>query len=700
MVKALGTSWNNGNKPLSWCEEQAEADGAAYLLYLHAGGRRQGGCAWYGAGATTCEDAASICRNNGQDTTAEYGCKMYKMTTAAPTPAPTPAPTHRSQLSIIDPNSRMVTDKNGFSTLDADSDDEIPIKLKIQTKLANEDAFRVNHPATTGTLTDSTASDGRYVLSCPQAAGVKTVQFSVERPKALTAFGGEWVKLYPKDSWANTTNEYEPFLFNEFGAKIPLPEFRPTSTGLANDAPSEEVLHVFMEVKDEGDFEVKYGNPYLHVLGKWVAVEFKSTLLRVGAPWADCTDDILADPSYSVGSIMPVLFGGPNLNSIALKAGSSSYDDVIAELSGVTVPVKVVLEIFNIRKRSYTSSDADGVCYKAGNSCPEGHHVCKAEFCEMDVWAKIIADFKAASPGKVTVLGSIGASTATSQYSTLDLDGFYFVGVDVEEGYTGTSVAAIGAPLFDADAIDDATVYVTLSGSELGIWNPFSWYPYQSPSKWAAIVTEAADTSNITKLVDRGYGWIYLTSEPGLASKSSITPGVLDALEAMTTTRRLQGRRLVASEPAFWGCDDTLLECQPICIRQVGAVTTKVSDALCAGEPIDPCACKCYHEAQWTCEGSAVVCKARLGAAPLEIVGDKVCEMRGAPKPTSSAELRIASECEPMTEMRGSAPTAECLAQWEKQAPSDSEMPDENAPPLLLDAFAAPLALAAIALFA
>jgi hypothetical protein len=296
------------------------------------------------------------------------------------------------------------------------------------------------------------------------------------------------------------------------------------------------------------------------------------------------------------------------------------------------------------------------------------------------------------------VLGSIGASTATSQYSTLDLDGFYFVGVDVEEGYTGTSVAAIGAPLFDAGAVDDATVYVTLSASELGLWNPFSWYPYVSPSKWAAIVTDAADTAAIASLVDRGYGWIYLTSEPGLDSKSSITPAVLDALEAIATTRRLQGRRLAASEPAFWGCDDTLLECSPICTRQVGAVTTKVSDALCAGEPLDPCACKCYHEAEWTCEGSSVVCKARLGAAPLETVGDKVCEMRGPPKPTSTAELRIASECEPMREMRGSAPTAECLAQW-GTTPAPRNPTDAQA--FLLDeSFAAPLALATIALFA
>merc|ERR1719506_3614021 len=149
---------------------------------------------------------------------------------------------------------------------------------------------------------------------------------SVSRPASLTAFGGEWVQLFPKDSWENTTNEYEPFTFNEYGAKIPLPEFRATSS-LADDAPAAEVVHVFMEVKDEGDYEVKYGNPNLVSDGKWVAVEFKETLLRVGTPWADCSGSTLDAASYDVGSIMPILFGGPNLNSIALKDSSPSYFD-------------------------------------------------------------------------------------------------------------------------------------------------------------------------------------------------------------------------------------------------------------------------------------------------------------------------------------------------------------------------------------
>jgi hypothetical protein len=277
------------------------------------------------------------------------------------------------------------------------------------------------------------------------------------------------------------------------------------------------------------------------------------------------------------------------------------------------------------------------------------------------VWKTIIADFKAASPGFVTVLGSIGAGTAVSEYDGLGVDGFYFVGVEVEAGYTGTSVRALGSPLFDASAVDAATIYVTLASSDLGIWNPFSWYPYVSPSKWAAIVTEATDTSAIATLVDRGYGYVYLTSETGFETASSLTASVTAALEG---TRRLQqSRRLQASEPQ-WGCDDTLFECKPICVKQMGAVSTKVADTLCAAAPMDQCSCKCLHAAQWVCEGDEVVCKARHGAEELATVGDKVCETRGAPKPTSAEMVRVASECEPVTQMRGSAPADVCLVQW------------------------------------
>ena len=130
----------------------------------------------------------------------------------------------------IDPADECVTDANGFSTLDADSNPDIPMSLEISSKFATIDYRGLSHPATVGALSDTTASDGRYVLACKQAAGVKTVGLNVTRPANLTAFSVEWVQLFPKDSWENTTNEYEPFTFNESPA-IALSVSSPYSCG-------------------------------------------------------------------------------------------------------------------------------------------------------------------------------------------------------------------------------------------------------------------------------------------------------------------------------------------------------------------------------------------------------------------------------------------------------------------------------------
>jgi hypothetical protein len=145
------------------------------------------------------------------------------------------------------------------------------------------------------------------------------------------------------------------------------------------------------------------------------------------------------------------------------------------------------------------------------------------------------------------------------------------------------------------------------------------------------------------------------------------------------------------------------LECKPICVKQTGVVSSKVSDKLCAGAPQDQCACKCYHDAQWTCDdesGRGVVCKARFGAGKLETVGDKVCEMRGAEKPESTAELRVASACEPVKEMRGSAPVEECLEQWATTpAPAAEKDATDEHKSFIMDQSFAP-AFASAALFA
>ena len=64
---------------------------------------------------------------------------------------------------------------------------------------------------------------------------------------------------------------------------------------------------------------------------------------------------------------------------------------------------------------------------------------------------------------------------------------------------------------------------------------------------------------------------------------------LLDEIEGVATRRKLQARRLEAAAP-FWGCDDTLFECKPICMKQMGMVTTKVSDSLCSAAQMDQCA--------------------------------------------------------------------------------------------------------------
>merc|ERR550514_573783 len=51
---------------------------------------------------------------------------------------------------------------------------------------------------------------------------------------------------------------------------------------------------------------------------------------------------------------------------------------------------------------------------------------------------------------------------------------------------------------------------------------------------------------------------------------------LLTEIESTSTRRKLQARRLEASAP-FWGCDDTLFECKPICMKKTGVVTTNLA---------------------------------------------------------------------------------------------------------------------------
>ena len=53
----------------------------------------------------------------------------------------------------------------------------------------------------------------------------------------------------------------------------------------------------------------------------------------------------------------------------------------------------------------------------------------------------------------------------------------------------------------------------------------------------------------------------------------------------------------------YWACDDTKVECAPVCLATQGLVTNRVADARCAAEPKDACACaeKCYYDVRWEC---------------------------------------------------------------------------------------------------
>jgi hypothetical protein len=632
----------------------------------------------------------------------------------SPTPIPTPYPTSFTasqcgQASTNPLSTYCALYEGGWATLNHDSF-QSPISLKIETKDATTDVFQEEHGRTLGSFTDETATNGRYVLACPQTEGEKTVKFTITRPPDFTRFGAEWIQLFPKDSWTNVTNEYEPFTFNSYGAKIPLN--RATSTEHADDAVLSDELIVYMEVSAVGDWEVKYGNPVLSVDGKWVANEFKRTLLRVGTPWASCDGGTaLGEASYSgVGAIIPALYGNPGQ-----PATYNLYNDLIRDLTGVEVAVKVILEAFNSDIKTWTSSTnfADtpppgGLvytkCYRAGNPCPEGHVVCDETYCELDRWQEIIAGLQAASPGFVTVLGSVDAGTTTSEYDQLDVDGFYFSDPEVnvtsdDVADSPFSVVGIGAPLFAMDQVEAADVWVTLieDATKLGVWTPFSWYPGQLTTRWAAVVynVPSAEVANLVDvLFDRGYGFVYGTTEEDFTTASTATPAILAAIEAKAGVerRRLEDENggapparlleVVTDGPAdaprtYWACDDTRIECAPVCLETQGLVTNRVANGRCAGLPKDDCECAmlCYFDVRWVCAGDGrVVCTAKQGRGASKEVGDMVCTSRGAPKPSASDLDK--TECKKRVTL-GNWPAEVCLPPA-TPSPTPDEAGDED----------------------
>jgi hypothetical protein len=591
----------------------------------------------------------------------------------------------------VDPSDKCVL-KDGWGVFDADEYSPVVI-LTIVTKGEHTDVFNDYHGETVSTLSEK--ANGRYVLACKQASEQKTVKFIVSRPAKYTEFGAEWVKLFQKDSWKNETNEYEPFSFNKYGAKVPA--YRDFHNDDGDDGPTaidEGTLELFMEVSDIGDYEIMYGNPQFsyeytdpktsETETRWVAVQFRNTLLRVGSPWAECDDDdaLPETGAYSdIGTIVPAFFGHPNVNLAA-------YKTLAADLKDSSVKVKVALEIFDNETKMYTMSEKDytpkithprgkySTCYEAGNACPEDHSVCKASFCELDTWEEIIRLFQ---DGGVEVLGAVGVDTTTSEYDILDakVDGFYFFHEGTIET-TPNSVYVLGEPLLKTKDINAVSTYVTLADNNLGVWNPYSWYPHIDNDKWAAIVDEVASddvSSTVSTLFDRGYGYVFVTSQAGFktSSKSEYVAAMLAAIEAQKTNpvgRRLQDREWLSALTYSWGCDDTRYHCSPICLAQDGPVTSIASDEKCANAPVDPCQCKCYYAAEWSCSNGEVVCQATKGIETM-IVGDLLCENRGTLKPTfeEMSNQRQAGECEPLPTTRGEYPIEQCLTQWASPAP-------------------------------
>jgi hypothetical protein len=265
-------------------------------------------------------------------------------------------------------------------------------------------------------------------------------------------------------------------------------------------------------------------------------------------------------------------------------------------------------------------------------------------------------------------------------------------------------VFGVGEPLFDTNAVASATagkpdVWVTLNdqASKLGVWTPYSWFSsltngYQFAStNWAAIVTDATDVADygtalveagkesiLTKLFDRGYGYVYMTTESDFTATSQKLATLITGIHKKTvkepwapTDRRLDAERALQTQDdglavTQFECDDTLFECQPVCVETTGVTRSKVSVDKCPGVKPDQCACRCLYDAYWTCEHNTVVCKATITGGVEQIVGDLVCATRGTPKPKWDPRYRgrTAGECEPLPVLREDRPTEACLAQY------------------------------------
>jgi hypothetical protein len=214
----------------------------------------------------------------------------------------------------------------------------------------------------------------------------------------------------------------------------------------------------------------------------------------------------------------------------------------------------------------------------------------------------------------------------------------------------------------------------------LGVWTPYSWFSSVegytwSSSNWGAIVDDvpAADvTATLTTLIDRGYGYVYLHSADFFNVESDHLESVITGIGAKKNQRRLRGRGLQTQDDGVtttkYECDDTLFECQPVCMKTKGVTRSKVSDDKCSGVKPTTC-CRCFYDAHWACENNEVVCKATMAGGEAQTVGDLVCITRGTPKPAwnPTAQTRTAGQCDPLSVEQTRAPTEQCLAEYAAQ---------------------------------
>jgi len=291
----------------------------------------------------------------------------------------------------VDMDSIGETDATGATK---DQDISIEFKKKDCSEVPCTLADRTVHGPTVGDFVYEQIN-GRYVLDCAQTDGEKTIMIKVTRPSEITEFGAEWVKAYEKDSWENVTNEYEPFTFNDFGSKIPLQEFRPTtkdnhSRTIVDDAAPVDAIHVFMVMDKVGDYEVRYGNPNLNVTGgtedQWIAIEFKKHQLRVGSPWASCSGTTKPSNNYAgVGTLIPVYLGNPSLNLHAYQAVGKTIEDAF-KAPGKSIPTKIILPMFAPDNDGADKDPEPGATPVTGATLTwtEGFVACTADDCGAD----------------------------------------------------------------------------------------------------------------------------------------------------------------------------------------------------------------------------------------------------------------------------------------------------------------------------